>query len=178
MREPTSSSAQRLLALAASCVVAAGFAACGSDDDGSTNADRNAPARTAAATPAQPAGEGSEERRVTATVEQMYDDLAARDAAGVCTVMSKDARDRIAQQPPGGSTVAPADRTCEASMSGFFDAAARTGILERAMNLEVQDVSIDGSTAAVTVSAGGQSGKVALRREGGDWRFGPGAVAP
>jgi hypothetical protein len=133
------------------------------------------PSTTSPATP-EPSGGQAEEQRIATIVEGMYDDLAAGDARGVCAVMSRAARNQIAQNPPGGSTEAPADRTCEASLAKFLDVAGRTGALQRTLDAEVRGVAIQGGRATVTVSFGGPGGKVQLLEEDGEWRFGVGAV--
>ena len=161
----------RLGALAVACTIAVGVGACGSSDDSASTSDKS-PAQTTAATPP------SEEQRITQTVEGLYEDLAASDAARVCSAMSAEASAQIAQQVPGGSTEAPKDRTCETSMSAFMRAAAQSGVLRQTIGAKVEDVSIAGRNATVTVSFGAGSGKVALRKEGGEWRFRPGAVGP
>lgn len=151
--------------------------ATGDRKDGSSSARQPSPP----AADDKPNGDstgGQEEREVAHVVEGMYRDLAESDAKGVCSVMSVTAREQIAQQVPGGSTEAPSERTCEKSMSAFLDAAARSGTLERTLGAKVSEVSIDGPTAAVTVSFGGTPGRIVLRKENGSWRFGPNAVAP
>jgi len=118
----------------------------------------------------------SQESTITETVEGMYRDLAGSDAAGVCSVMTEAARAQIAAQVPGGSADAPAARSCEKSLSSFLNAAAQSGVLERTLGATVRDVQIDGLVATVTVAFGGSAGKIKLRREGGEWRFGVGAI--
>jgi hypothetical protein len=108
---------------------------------------------------------------VSRVVTHMYASFAAGDADGVCSTMSKAAREEIAQTVPGGSTQAPGDRTCEASFSKFLDAAAATGIQQRTGQAEVIDVSVKGNHAVAMVSLGGATGRMSLVKEQGDWRF-------
>jgi hypothetical protein len=121
---------------------------------------------------AAPGSAEDEREAVAQAVTAMYRDFAAGDAAGVCAVMSERARGEIAQQVPGGSTVAPEDRTCAQSLDKFLDAAASSGILEQASRVIVKDVTIDGSVATATVEINGRPGDVRLVHEAGEWRFG------
>lgn len=112
---------------------------------------------------------------VAAVVEGMYADIAAGDAAGVCSAMSREARRQIAQNVPGGSTKPPARRTCVESFSKFLEATDRNGGLDGQSGAKVEKVSIAGSTATVTVSFGPTTGSVQLVKENGHWKFGVGA---
>jgi hypothetical protein len=143
-----------------------GPSADGGDDSGAGDSDDDGSS----------AGGGGLESQVADTVTGMYRDIAEGDAAGVCAVMTRAAREQIAQSVPGGSTDAPAERTCEKSMGRFLDAAAASGLPERTLATTVEDVQVVGRRATVTVTAAGRSGKVKLLREDGDWRFGAEAV--
>jgi hypothetical protein len=147
-------------------------------DGHAQRADRRAAAPAPGSGSGRTAGPGDDAGSVAAIVEGMYRDLAAGDAAAVCSVMSTAAREQIAQQMPGGSTEAPAERTCTKSMAAFLDVATRSGTLERTLGATVEDVSIKGSSATVTVSFNGAPGQIVLRKEDGRWRFGPDAVGP
>jgi hypothetical protein len=172
---------KRSLVLAVTSAVVLGLAACGdSDEDASGGAGGGAPAETATtATETTAEDTGKDEKRdVARIVEGLYRDLAGGNAAAVCGAMSETARERIAQQTLGGSTDAPQDRTCAKSMTRFLEAAAGSGVLERTLGATVEKVTVAGRTATATVSFGGASGEVALRKEDGSWRFGADAIAP
>lgn len=179
---PESKSSLVRLGAAGACVIACAFAGCGSDDasKGDTSSTTGAAATKPAPSDTAPAGKGvaAEKRRVADVVEGMYADMAASDAAGVCGAMSNGAREQIAQQVPGGSTEAPADRTCEASMAAFLGVAAQSGVVARTAGAKVTRVSIRGRNAVARVDFKGTSGKIDLRKEDGDWRFGAGPVGP
>jgi hypothetical protein len=158
-----------------------GMSGCGSDEDSpATSADAGSPPREVTAPNDDSAersgtgkgGNASEEQVVAKVVAGMYADFVASDSAGVCAAMSDDVQEQIAQQVPGGSTVAPANRTCESSLSQFFDVAAKTGLLDRSRKAQVRRVSVRGRSATAAVTFGGRSGKVKLVKEGGQWRFG------
>jgi hypothetical protein len=121
---------------------------------------------------------GDEKSNVVGVVEGMYSDLAAGDATGVCSTMSKAAQEQIAQNVPGGSTEPAEERTCAKSMSAFLGPASRSGVLERTLGAEVTQVTIRGRTAIATVAFKNASGKIALTKENGAWKFGADAVAP
>lgn len=135
------------------------------------------PGGTGASTPDASAGDGDasadgREVAVERVVTGMYSSFAAGDAGGVCRVMSREARDDIAQQVPGGSTVPARRRTCQQSLDKFLDIAAQSGMLERTLSARVEDVEIAGATATATVDIGGQQGEVQLIEEDGHWVFG------
>ena len=119
----------------------------------------------------RPAAGSDDTDRVAVVVTEMYDDMARADAAGVCAAMSRAVRRQTAQQVLGGSATPSGERTCEASLTRFLDAAAGSETLQDVPRATVQDVSIRGDRATATVSFGKRSGKVGLVREEGDWRF-------
>jgi hypothetical protein len=180
----STSAARRLLALTVACM-AVWATACGSSDEGADgNAQQQAPPKTDSVSSELPSdkssttGAGLDEDRVTAVVKGMYRDLAAADAAGVCSVMSGSARAQIAQNVPGGSTEPAAARTCEKSLAIFLKAAADSGTLQRTSEATVVNVTVHGTAARAMVSFGAASGAIRLVKENGDWRVGRGAVAP
>jgi hypothetical protein len=118
------------------------------------------------------AGTGGGAASIERVVTGMYADLAAGDAAGVCSALSRSAQAQIAQQVPGGSTVPPEDRTCAQSLDKFLEVASGSGILERLGGTTVSEVDIEGDTATATVVIAGTPGDVALLRERGRWVLG------
>lgn len=185
----------RAAALAAACMSCWAFAACGDSEDkqaddtvAADEAGGNTTAQPSTTTPAPDAdgarsGEssgpkgGTAESRITEIVEGLYGDIAAGNAAGVCSAMSEAAQEQIAQNVPGGSTETPAKRTCEKSFSTFLTVAKRNGALQNTGNARVTKVSIDGPVATVTVSFGDASGEIKLQKVKGAWKFGVGAFA-
>jgi hypothetical protein len=167
------------LAALTAMAVLGGLAACGDSDDGTADRPTDAPPPAAGSSgagddanrPEPGVGKTPEERRVAAVVSDMYRAFGARDAKGVCATMSRAARAQIAQTVPGGTTVPPEDRTCAASFAKFLDAAAPSGLLERTLQARVTAVSVDGPNAVATVSFGAATGKMALRKEEGEWRM-------
>jgi hypothetical protein len=162
-----------------------GASACGDSDDGDDQAARtgetaSSPSdRDALPQPSEsPLELGSEEKVVQQVAEGMYRDLANGDAAGVCSAMLMKAREQIAQNVLGGSTVPPEERTCEDSLSKFLDAASQSGVLQQTLKADVEGVDIDGGIAQVQVSFGADAGEIKLVKEDGEWRFGPYAATP
>lgn len=128
---------------------------------------------------AEPSGSGrSEEDEVKAAVERLYGDIAAADARGVCSAMSRLARQQIARQVPGGTSTPAGQRTCAASMAKYLDAATQSGAAEALSRVAVGQVRVNGASATAQVTLGSKAGPLHLTREGDRWVFGPGAVAP
>jgi hypothetical protein len=121
--------------------------------------------------PGEPPRGEDDPQRITQVVKGMYADFAKGDAAGVCEAMSSSTRDQIAKQVFDGSARPVPARTCEESFSKFLTAAAGSGVLERILNVSVGAVSVNGRNATAVVSISGQTGKVRLVQEDGQWRF-------
>jgi hypothetical protein len=119
-----------------------------------------------------PAGDVSEEEHVRDVVSGMYAAFAAGDAAGVCAVMSKAAREQLAAAPLPTDGAPSGGGSCRESFSKVLDAAASSGVLERSLKTTVGNVEIDGNVARVTISLANRSGNIRLIREDGEWRFG------
>jgi len=177
---PVPTTFARSIVLVAICALTIGVAACGDSDDGTsaeTSQTTQAPTSDGSSKAPDRNGRG-EEDRVATVVEDMYADLAQSDARGVCAAMTGTARRQIAQGVPGGSTEAPADRTCEKSLAKFLALAAQSGVLEQTLRADVREVEISGDVATAQVAFGGQPGPIRLTKEDGKWRFGADAVAP
>jgi hypothetical protein len=148
-----------------------------SEDDGGSSEDEGGGATPdGGAGNGQPSGDANtsadEEEQVADTVRGMYRALASSDAKAVCAGMSEQAREQIAEQPPGGGSPAPGEGSCVDSLGRFLGAAAASGVLEQTLKATVTGVEITGPRAVATVSFGGRSGKIRLVKEDGEWRLG------
>jgi hypothetical protein len=139
----------RLVALVAATVL--GLAGCG-DSDGESRST------------GEPAMPKADSGQVGNLVVVMYNDFAANDEAGVCGVLTTEAREEVARDATGSG-----DATCEDGLDAFFDAEGSSRAVHAIAKTAVNRVRFDGPTALVSISLRGHEGIVRLVPEHGQW---------
>jgi ketosteroid isomerase-like protein len=158
--------APRLLALAATVLLALGAVACGdSDDDG----DGGGASQSSAASG------GSDEQQARATVESLYAAMRDGDAEGVCATMTDPAQKQVAQGAIGTGKAS----TCAEGFQHFLDAAERAGGLNLTLKAKVQNVKVNGDKAVARVTFGKQrAGNVPLVKVDDEWKLDQAGASP
>jgi hypothetical protein len=152
--------ARRLLALAASVLIALGAAACGDSDDG----DGGGASQSSSAAD----GAGGDEQRARATVESLYAAIRDGDAEGVCATMTEPARKQVAQ----GAIGTGGGGTCADGFQRFLDAADRAGGLNLTLKAKVERVKVNGDKAVARVTFGkARAGNIPLVKVGDEWKL-------
>jgi ketosteroid isomerase-like protein len=157
--------APRLLALAATVLLALGAVACGSSDD---DGDGGGASQSSSAN-------GSDEQQARATVESLYAAMRDSDAEGVCATMTDPAQKQVAQ----GAIGTGKGGTCAEGFQHFLDAAERAGGLNLTLKAKVKSVKVDGDTAVARVTFGKvRAGNVPLVKVDDEWKLDQAGATP
>lgn len=154
----------RLLALAATALLALGAASCGDsgdDDNGGGGASASA--------------SGSDEQQARATVESLYAALRDGDAEGVCATMTAPAQKQVAD----GAIGTGEGKTCADGFQRFLDAAEKAGGLNLTLKAKVERVKVTGDEAVAKVTFGeARSGNIPLVKVDDEWKLDQAGAAP
>jgi ketosteroid isomerase-like protein len=158
--------ATRLLALAATVLLALGAVACGdSDDDDGGGASQSSSAD----------GGGSDEQQARATVESLYTAMRESDAEGVCATMTGPAQKQVAQ----GAIGTGKGGTCADGFQRFLDAAERAGGLSLTLKAKVESVKVNGDKAVARVTFGkARAGNIPLVKVDDEWKLDQAGATP
>lgn len=156
----------RLLALAATAVLALGAVACGDSDDDDADPGQGASAAS---------GGGGDEQRARATVESLYAAIRDEDAAGVCATMTEPAQKQVAQ----GAIGTGGGSTCADGFQRFLDAADRAGGLKLTLKAKVERVNVNGDKAVARVTFGkARAGNIPLVKVDDEWKLDQAGPSP
>jgi hypothetical protein len=109
-------------------------------------------------------GGGGDESAVKDRVKTTFSGFADKDSGKICNSLSERYKKRIAQQPLGKGK-----QSCEKSIGLVLTLAGNA--LKDVGNTKVGKVSVNGDKATADISyKSGKKNKVALVKEGGDWR--------
>lgn len=152
----------RLLALAATALLALGAASCGDSDDDNGGGGGSSQS-------------GGDEQQARATVESLYAAIRAGDAKGVCATMTEPAKEQVAK----GAIGTGSGGTCADGFQRFLDAAEKAGGLNLTLKAKVASVKVDGDKATARVTFGkARAGNIPLVKVDDEWKLDQAGPAP